>query len=69
MSSMEWLNKLEKIVEESNQGKNNPTTKSLIFMINNMVEEYGKYKKLGSVEELAEYKKIAMDKKEIDVQE
>ena len=62
MSSMEWLNKLEKIVDESNQGENNPTTKSLMFMLNHMVEEYGEYKKLGSVEEFAKYKEIAIEK-------
>lgn len=62
MFSMEWLNKLEKIVDESNQGKNNPTTKSLMFMLNHMVEEYSEYKKLGSAEELAKYKEIAIAK-------
>lgn len=56
------LTNLKKIVDESNQGKNNPTTKSLMFMLNHMVEEYGEYKKLGSVEELAKYKEIAIAK-------
>lgn len=62
MFSMEWLNKLEKIVDESNQDKNNPITKSLMFTLNHMVEEYSEYKKLGSVEELAKYKEIAIAK-------
>lgn len=61
MSSIEWLKKLENIVDESDEVKNNPTAKSVLYMLNNMVEEYGKYKELGSIEELEEYKRIALN--------
>ena len=60
MSSFEWLNKLEKIIDESNQYQGNPTAKSMLYMINHMVDEYREYKKLGSLEDLKKYKAIAL---------
>lgn len=59
---MEWLDKLQQIVQKNND--HNPTVNSMMFMLNNMIEEYGRYKELGTVEQLAEYKRIAQTRKE-----
>lgn len=52
----EWLNKIKQTFDEVDP--NNPTTDSVVFMLNRMAEEYKEYKELGSIEELKELKKI-----------
>lgn len=52
----EWLKKIKSALSESNP--NNPTTDSVIFMLNHIAEEYKEYKSLGTVDEFRALKKI-----------
>ena len=51
-----WLNKIKQTFDKVEP--NNPTTDSVVFMLNRMAEEYREYKELGSIEELRELKKM-----------
>lgn len=54
MSNIEWLNKLNEVVNRDDD--HNPTKNSLLYMLNHMIEEYDEYKKLGTVEDFRNYK-------------
>ena len=50
----EWLKKIEVIFNEYDD--KNPTTQSLLYMLNKMTEELKAYKEIGTVEEFYKLK-------------
>lgn len=50
----QWMKKIEDVFNDYDD--NNPTTQSLLYMLNRMMEELKAYKEIGTVEEFRELK-------------
>lgn len=57
---------LLKRIEMALGDDNNPNKYSLLFALSSMATQLEEYKKLGTVEELAKYKRIALTKQNGD---
>lgn len=57
-----WVNKINQIM--TNYDSQNPTIVSVMLLLNSMLEEYERYKSIGTIEEfkLLKYKSIVYEK-------